>query len=232
MKKIIFDASQYYTLSTGLNSDDYTFEWFLNTVPIATASSSFFNANQVGNYSVIATNIAKGCRSDTVFATVTGSIKGESLIIDQTPFFNDNPTLTITVVGGNGPFLYQIDNSAFQSSNVFQGLSAGPHTINVVDKTYCTNLTTTTTIINYPRFFTPNGDGYNDYWKINGLPSTTKIFIFDRFGKLLKEILPNSSGWDGTFESQPVFADDYWFVINYIENGLDKSIKGHFALKR
>ncbi|MBC7641474.1 MAG: T9SS type B sorting domain-containing protein, partial [Flavobacterium sp.] len=225
-------SSQFYTLSTGLNSMDYSFEWFLNSVIIPSASTSSFKANQVGNYSVIATNILTGCNSGIVFASVTESIKGESLIIDQTAFFNDQPTVTVTVVGGDGPFSYQIDDAEFQSSNVFSAVPSGSHTINVVDETFCTNLTTSTTIINYPHFFTPNGDGFHDYWNIDGLSSTSKILIFDRFGKLIKQIFTNSNGWDGTFEGQAIFADNYWFVINYIENGLEKIFKAHFALKR
>jgi hypothetical protein len=35
-------------------------------------------------------------------------------------------------------------------------------------------------------FFTPNGDGANDYWNLKGLNGSikikTKIFIFDRYG--------------------------------------------------
>ena len=225
-------SSQFYTLSTGLNSIDYSFKWFLNNVVIPSATTNFYNANQVGNYSVIATNILTSCNSDTVFASVTESIKGENLIINQTSFFSNQPTITVNVVGGNGPFLYQIDDSEFQFSNVFSQVSAGTHIINVVDKTSCTKLTTSTTIITYPHFFTPNGDGFHDYWNIDGLSSSTKILIYDRFGKLLKQIFSDSTGWDGTYEGQIQFADDYWFVINYIENGVDKIFKAHFTLKR
>jgi len=67
-----------------------------------------------------------------------------------------------------------------------------------------------------PKFFTPNGDGYNDYWNIKGVnnifSSKSIIYIFDRYGKLMKQILPSSQGWDGTINGEPMPADDYWFT--------------------
>ena len=225
-------ASQFYTLSTGLNSTDYSFSWYFGGVLIPTASGSSFNANQIGNYSVIATDNSTGCSSDEVFATVSESIQGESLIINQTGTFSDNPTITVTVVGGDGPFLYQLDNSNFQTSNVFSSVPSGFHTVTVVDETFCTNLTATATIINYPHFFTPNGDGSNDFWNIKGLAERSRILIYDRFGKLLKQIFTNSAGWDGTYNGQIMFSDDYWFTVDYVENGIAKTFKANFSLKR
>jgi gliding motility-associated-like protein len=56
--------------------------------------------------------------------------------------------------------------------------------------------------------------------------------LFDRHGKLLKKISPESEGWDGTYNGQPLPADDYWFTVTYIENGQEKIFKSHFAMKR
>ena len=225
-------SSQFTTLTTGLNATEYSFDWYFGGVLIPTASGNSYNANQVGSYSVIATNNLTGCISDEVFATVSESIQGESLIINQSGTFSDNPTISVTVVGGDGPFLYQLDNSAFQTSNVFFPVSSGFHTITVVDETFCTNLTATATIINYPHYFTPNGDGTHDYWNIRGLSSKSEILIFDRFGKLLKQIFTNQVGWDGTYNGQVMLSDDYWFIVKYVENGIERVFRSHFTLKR
>ena len=222
-------SSQYYTLNTNLSAADHTFQWFLGGTPIPGAFGNTYDANQIGTYTVIATNAA-GCISVPVDAIVSEMSQGESLVIDQSAAFSDDPRVTITVVGGDGPFSYQLDHSPFQSSNVFYNLSAGTHTIKVVDA-YCTDLTTTVTIINYPKFFTPNGDGYNETWNIEGV-GNAKIGIFDRYGKLLKQISTTGLGWDGTYNGKLLPANDYWFTINYLENGSDKSFKAHFALKR
>lgn len=89
--------------------------------------------------------------------------------------------------------------------------------------------------VNYPRFFTPNGDSYNDYWNISGMKhsSNAKIVIFDRYGKILTAINPQGPGWDGTYNGHLMPSTDYWFVLTYQDNeGLQREIKSHFALKR
>ena len=82
----------------------------------------------------------------------------------------------------------------------------------------------------YPKFFTPNNDGYNDTWTIDFayLKPNTGIRIFDRYGKLLKELFPNSS-WNGLFNNQELPSTDYWFIATRA-NG--QEYKGHFSLKR
>jgi gliding motility-associated-like protein len=89
-------------------------------------------------------------------------------------------------------------------------------------------------VINYPKFFTPNGDAFNDTWNIFDLRNqiNSRIYIFDRFGKLLKELSPKGTGWDGTYTGQPMPADDYWFTVEYSELGITKKFKSHFSLKR
>ena len=98
----------------------------------------------------------------------------------------------------------------------------------------CGELSTTIRIIDYPKFFTPNNDGYNDYWNIPDLvdQETSKIEIFDRYGKLLKEISPKGQGWDGTLNGQPLPSTDYWFKVFFEEDGIPKEFKAHFSLKR
>jgi len=82
----------------------------------------------------------------------------------------------------------------------------------------------------YPKFFTPNNDGHNDTWTIDFayLKPNTGIKIFDRYGKLLKVLLPGAS-WNGQFNNQQLPASDYWFIVTRAN---DQEYKGHFSLKR
>ena len=58
----------------------------------------------------------------------------------------------------------------------------------------------------------------------------TKVYIFDRYGKLIKMLVNgNDEGWDGTYNGIPLMSDDYWFVVK-VEDG--REFKGHFAMKR
>ena len=225
-------SNQSYLLDTNLNSSDYSFVWTLNGNVIPNATGNTYNATQIGTYTVVATHLVTGCVSDAALAVVSQSNQGESLIITHTAAFDDNPTIAVTVVGGDGPFLYQMNDLPFQSSNVFYPNAIGTYTITVIDDRYCTYLTTEVDIIHYPHYFTPNNDGIHDTWNIKGVNPDARILIFDRYGKLLKQISPEGSGWDGTYNGQPVFADDYWFTINYQENDVAKTFRAHFTLKR
>jgi len=84
----------------------------------------------------------------------------------------------------------------------------------------------------YPKFFTPNSDGYNDVWQVkysNPILSVS-IAIFDRNGKFLKNMECSDSGWDGNLNGQPVPANDYWFIVTDNKNG--QIFRGHFSLMR
>ncbi|MFD0779458.1 T9SS type B sorting domain-containing protein [Flavobacterium myungsuense] len=84
-----------------------------------------------------------------------------------------------------------------------------------------------------PKFFTPNNDGSNDTWNIKGISdkfnSKAKVEIFNREGKLLKQLNAIDKGWDGIYNGEILPSDDYWYVVTFENN---KIVKGHFSLKR
>ncbi|MEQ3665458.1 T9SS type B sorting domain-containing protein, partial [Olleya sp.] len=61
-------------------------------------------------------------------------------------------------------------------------------------------------------------------------------YIFDRYGKLLKQLSPSGLGWDGTYNGNPMPTSDYWFTVEYREpndtSNTRKQFKAHFTLKR
>ena len=71
--------------------------------------------------------------------------------------------------------------------------------------------------MDYPKFFTPNGDGFNDTWHIINFDKfrEAEIQIFDRYGRFITQLTQNTQGWDGTYNGKPVFATDYWFLMIY-----------------
>lgn len=104
-----------------------------------------------------------------------------------------------------------------------------PVTINILEATNqnCIHLVEE---LPFPKFFTPNNDGYNDTWTIDFgyLAPDTAIQIFDRYGKFIKELTKNTS-WDGTYLGKNEATSDYWFTATR-SNG--KEYRGHFTLKR
>lgn len=129
-----------------------------------------------------------------------------------------------------GDYEYSIDGSTYQDSNTFSGLATGDYVVYVRDKNGCGIVNQEVFLLNYPKFFTPNGDSYNDTWsiKFSETEPTLNIKIFDRYGKFIKDLNAFSS-WDGYYNGRELPATDYWFVVTRA-NG--KIYKGHFALKR
>jgi gliding motility-associated-like protein len=168
---------------------------------------------------------------------VTVNISNTILGMDWTvtTAFTKNQIVTITnPVGAN--YVYQMDSGPLQVSPVFQYVASGVHSFAVKDINGCSEfIDNNVLVIGYPKYFTPNGDTYNDTWNIKGLVAISpksRIYIFDRYGKLLKDISPNDSGWDGTFVGQAMPPDDYWFTVEYVEDSGIKKFRSHFSLKR
>ena len=170
----------------------------------------------------------------TIYVTVIPSGAIVNLGWTVTYAFAENQILTVTdPVGVN--YLYQLDYGLFQQSPVFENVSLGTHSITVKDLNGCSEYSNDNiVVINYPKYFTPNNDGSNDTWNIFSLEdqSNFRILIFDRYGKFLKELRPESLGWDGTYNGHPMPSNDYWFSVEYAEQNIPKIFKSHFSLKR
>ena len=220
-------------LDTGLNPATHSFVWTLDGIVIAPTSSSI-NVSVPGVYTVVATNISTGCDSPVATATVTTSFPGLGIATQVINQFSNEAAIIVNVASGTGPFTYQLDNGPVQESNVFSPAVPGSHVVYVKDVNGCTDLTTEVTVLGYMTFFTPNNDAYNDTWNVIGLENQpgTLIHIYDRYGKYIKQVSANGKGWDGTLNGQPLPSTDYWFTVEYTENGQSKEFKSHFSLVR
>ncbi len=231
---------QNYLLDSGLGNLNHTFNWTFSGNPIPNSFQSTYLASVIGTYTVVATNTITGCvSSPAVSAIVSTANPAVSLYAYVENNISNSASVTVIVNSGTGPFLYQLDNGPFQTSNVFTLVPSGLHTITVQDAFNCTNLKTFTLVIDFPNYFTPNGDNYNDYWNIYGIQNqpSAKIYIFDRYGKLITQLNPLGQGWDGNYNGNPLPATDYWFVLEYIEkdssgSNVWRTFKSHFSLLR
>jgi len=226
---VISDAD----LDTGLpNNSTYSFYWTLNNMPLST-TGSLHAAYQAGTYTVLATNLTTGCSSSATAVVKVLSMATATATVGED--FGRNQTITITVTGGSGDFEYQLNDGLPQENNQFTGVFSGEYEIRIRDKNGCKEILLDVFALNYPRYFTPNGDGYHDTWNIDDLEdqAESKIYIFDRYGKLIKYITPSTSGWNGTYNGQPLPSTDYWFKLIYKgRDGKDKEFKSHFSMKR
>lgn len=220
------------TISAGVidgGALNYTYQWSQNSVDLG-VNSNFIDINEVGAYTVVVTH-PNGCTTTRVI-TVEAS---EAPVIETLDFteLTANNTATVTV-SGTGDYEFAIDNEAgpYQDDNTFSNLEPDVHTIYIRDKNGCGSVSINFSILGFPQYFTPNGDGVHDTWKPYGTSSQfnsgLKINIFNRYGKIIRSINP-VIGWNGTLNGQLLPGDDYWFVVKRA-NG--KEYRGHFALIR
>jgi len=236
----------------------YNYYWTLDSDPSFSETTETIFVNTGGVYTVVVENPVTLCirtKSITVSESEMASLdlddngsitKSEyDHFIQVVDLANDNAnTITINNISdlGIGKYEFALDYAfgSYQDDPVFNDIKPGIHTLYIRDKNSyyiydygCGIASIDVSIIGYRKYFTPNGDGINDTWKILGIRKefngNSKVYIFDRHGKLLKELDPLSTGWDGTFNEKPMPATDYWFRT-LLEDG--REFKGHFSLIR
>ncbi|WP_405351694.1 T9SS type B sorting domain-containing protein [Nonlabens sp. Asnod3-H03] len=217
------------TIDAGIitgSPSDYTYLW-------STSENTFsIQVTTGGDYAVAVTD-ANGCTSNrtvTVIISETATIDSIDVIHAGT---SSNGTATANV-SGLGDYEYRVSlEEPFQDSPIFDDLTPGFYTLYVRDKNGCGTVQQEFSVIGYPRYFTPNNDNYHDYWQLIGTSFTfepgAQIFIFDRYGKLLKQIAADGVGWDGTYNGNPMPSSDYWFTATLMDG---TTFSSHFTLKR
>lgn len=223
----------------------YTYIWTFPSGIASPGNVSNFSSTTPGNYSVIITDPNSGCSSASSSATV--SLNPNPSVSLNSPSVNQGtPAIVIATPSSNSSysFNWNVPNGVINPGNVssFSTLTAGSYSVVITDSNSgCVSASATgyvtinsDLVIDYPHYFTPNGDGIHDYWNILGLDNfpSAKIYIFDRYGKLIKQIFPKGPGWDGTYNGSLLPATDYWFTLDYIDASGNKQLKAHFSLLR
>ena len=219
-------------------SGSYSYQWTPSNPDTDSLGneSALYNITQGGTFSVVVTNNATLCvNTDSIIATFSSEPLTFTATLLTPAFSSGLSSIEGVATGGYGEYEYSIDLVNWQSSPIFTELPNGAYTIYVRDIQGC-GIKTSDIIqtITFPNFFTPNNDGYNDTWSITGLPIEYNaiISIFDRYGKLLKQISSNGEGWNGFYNARPMPATDYWFKVEYTESGTRKEFSSNFSLKR
>ena len=219
----------HFVINTGLPQAGYTFSWTRDNEPIATTGPSHV-ATLTGTYVVTVTNAA-GCSSSAT--SIVTATSGLTVTTDFPGDFQGDNTASVHVSGGSGSYAFSLDGGPEQHFGTFV-TTPGEHTITIRDVEGCGEETVTFYYLDYPVYFTPNGDGFHETWNIHGLEDQNAIIhIFDRYGKLLKTMRASYGGWDGTYNGHRMPSTDYWFTLDYhSRDGAKRQFKAHFALKR
>lgn len=182
-----------------------------------------------GEYNVTVTGL-NGC-TDTKRFIVKPSGRATIISVEINDFHGGDNSVLINY-SGLGDYQFSIDGISYQDSPLFINVPSGAYTVYVKDINGCGIKEEDIFVLDYPKSFTPNGDGHNDVWGIEYMKKEhpkAMLSIFDRYGKLLYNFSGEGDGWDGNFNSRPQPSSDYWFVITLKDGRL---VKGHFSLKR
>jgi len=224
-------------IETGLSDLEFIFIWRDDYGTIVETASSYV-PTQGGVYTleVFDALLATQCAAPIEVFTVIESSPPTVTAVVTTQAFANTHIIQATATG-LGDYEYNIDQGPWQDIGLFVGVNPGERIVNVRDLNGCGVGQAIVYVIDYPKYFTPNGDGYHDTWNIVGVSDqfNSKIQIFDRYGKLLKEIRPSSGdGWDGTYNGALLPSSDYWFVLSYnqLVTGEPTLLNAHFTLKR
>ncbi len=226
------------------SNETFSYEWLRSSLD-GTSTNEFVSNERLitvatpGVYTItLTTTTGTNCsrsRDITVNFSEAARITTNDVTIKD---LTTNNTVTIDPTNlGSGSYDYALlgaddTNPVYQDTPFFDNVKPGFYTILVRDP-ICGVSTLNISVIGHFNFFTPNGDGINDRWKIQGIDNNTQagsvVYIFDRYGKLLKQLTANTLGWDGTYNGQLLPTDDYWFKVS-LEDG--RAFMGHFTLKR
>ena len=219
------------TIQSGLlnaSANNPRFQWFLNNVAIS-QNTQAIQINETGTYTVVVTFSNNCSSSRDVIVTPSNEATIENIDVKQA---SPNNSITITV-SGEGNYQFALDTPIFQNENTFTNITPGLHTVFVYDTNGCGTVKKEVAILGFPKYFTPNDDGFNDTWKPLGVNAQFNtdidIKIFNRYGKFIKQINPLEAGWNGTYSGDMLPSDDYWYLVVLPDGNI---YKGHFSLKR
>lgn len=238
------------------NVNNYTYNWTLKNDANSLGTDPFLRITKGGIYVVTATmKDGTGCersREVTINESISPTLKDNDIVIIDDTNNSGLDTYSIKIITknqnlgiGNYQFALQYldDNgfnvqTPFQDEPLFENIFGGFYTVIVNDKNGCNpNTKLEVSVIQYPKFLTPNGDGKNDTWKIKGANSSfypaSNITVVNRHGKIVAIIPIDSPGWNGTYNGKVLPSNDYWFRIQLIDRkGKIHQHQGHFALIR
>ena len=140
-------------------------------------------------------------------------------------------------IGGKEGYTYYFDGQNNGEDNVFNIRRTDTYSVRVVDANGCEatgSIFMEFIDIEIPNFFTPDGDGQNDFWIPRNIEQFPDIFIkiFDRYGRQIYVIQDNEQGWNGLYDQVDLPSGDYWYIIKLNGEEDKREFVGHFTLYR
>ncbi|MBO0321878.1 T9SS type B sorting domain-containing protein [Muricauda sp. CAU 1633] len=231
---VICESIGYVEIGETMPNPSFTYTWSTGEqAPTIVVSED-------GDYTLTVTNSSNGFSCEAT-GTVTVSMSTLPSITDVSIDIQDlrtNNTVTIITEADATNLEYRMDDGPYQSSNVFEGVPPGNHKVYLRDVYGCGEVEDDIVVVGFLTTFSPNGDVLNESWHIEGLSELNSaiVTIYDRYGKLIKQMTEFDAGWDGSLNGQPLPSTDYWFKLSYVDDNGNrvnaKYLQSHFSLVR
>lgn len=197
--------------------------------------------NSAGSYTVIV-NSAKGCQSEATIEIIEAP--AVEILLYSPIYFDDynitkkgakDGSIDLTVSGGSPEFSYEWSNK--ETKQDISGLPTGTYKVVVTDTKGCTAVDSIflkePEAIKLPNAFTPNSDGYNDFYIIKGIQGYpgNQVTIFNRWGNEVYSKKDYVNDWNGISNDGKELPDGtYFIVVDLNDNG--KLMEGFIDLRR
>ena len=210
----------------------YTYEWYnanneqvstgisptgLNTGSYKLAVNDASGCGQIiANYSIAAnssiiaapaTNNVQLCTPGNALLTVNSAVAGYTYRL-----YESVNSIAPLAEQANGRFTINAKTStAFYISQVSGSCESGRTEVQIAISLSAINIANT---------ITPNGDGINDYWKIDGMGNypNAMVQVFNRYGQKVFESKGYPQPFNGTFNGKPLPNGAYYYIINLNKN--------------
>ena len=219
------DANGSITITAKGGDEPYSYAW----MELGQTTTTVSNLS-AGNYSVRVED-SNGCM-DTLEIDLS---EPDPLVVEEEvtqaycPDFADGSIELTGITGGTPP--YQVLWTGGETSEYLYDLLPGTYDYSVMDANGCS--VEATVVLGYqndacfivPEIITPNNDGYNDYWRIDGLEVYPEVVIeiYDRWGRRVFYSEGHESYFDGTFDGKELPMESYHYVID-LHNGSERII--------
>ena len=217
-----------------------TYSW-LNSNGTEISTGTTISNQPAGVYTINVTDGA-GCPASATVTIVEPSALTLDVEVSIHGLFNisvpngNDGAIEVTVLGGTPQYVYTwTPEGTGQNTNGVSGLSAGTYTVSVLDANGCAADTTIT--ITAPKdlkLFTalsPNGDGFNDFYVIDGVTFCKgNVFkVYNRWGNLVYSKTNYANEWYGQDDGGGTLADGTYFITF---EGCSKEISTYVDLRR
>jgi len=226
-------------IRSGLNPNKFTAEWYFDDELVGTGVN--LTVDKSGTYSLVpirtVPEVGADCNYNPTTVNVIPSSPKPKITYVSSPF-DDATTVQVDFINqGLGNYIYRLDRGSFQLDNTFSALETGIYTITVRDtKGYCPDTFVKFTALDYPRNFSPNNDGVNDFWNIPDLKEDYPeaiIRVYDRTGILVSSFKAKDQGWNGKRPNgESAIPNSYWFRVDFIFQGEPAKFESFFSLER